>query len=411
MITRRTALQGLAASLGAASSTPTRAQGQALPVRIGVLEDMSGVFSDLGGPSTVAAAKLAVQDFGGSVLNRMVEVLAGDHQNKPDLGLTIGRRWYDVEKVSVIVGLTNSAVALAVHKLAADKDRIDIVVNAASDLLIEDNCSPNGILWNQSARAIVKSTVEQAGKSQAGADNSWFFITSDYAGGRIMEDEARPMIQAMGGKFVGSMHPPVGQADFSSELLAAQSSGAKILGVLTFGQDFVNIMKQAEEFGIRSGMRLVAPFTYLSDLHAVGPAVVQGTTVAAPFYWDLNSETRAWSERFRKLTGRAPDMGHGGAYGAVTHYLKAVSKAGTDETGAVLKAMRALPINDMYTKDCTIRKDGAVVRPIYLFEGKKPAESREPWDLLRQVGVVDKEVAFALPADDKCNLLGRAGTQ
>jgi len=409
MITRRTAVKALAVSLGSAWSTAGRAQGQPLPVRIGVLEDMSGVFSDLGGASTVVAAKMAVQDFGGSVLNRPIEVLAGDHQNKPDIGLTIGRRWYDVEKVGLIVGLTNSAVALAVQKLAADKDRIDIVVNAASDLLIEDNCSPNGILWNQSARAIVKSTVEQAGKSQGDGSqgDSWFFITSDYAGGRIMEDEARPMIQAMDGRFVGSIHPPVGATDFSSELLAAQSSGAKILGVATFGQDFVNVMKQADEFGLKHTMRIVAPFTYLSDLHAIGPAVVQGTTVAAPFYWDLNPETRAWSERFRKVTGRAPDMGHGGTYGAVTHYLKAVSKAGTDETAPVLQAVREMPVSDMYTKDCFIRKDGMVVRPIYLFEGKTPSESRDPWDLLRQVGVVDKEVAFALPPDDKCKLLDR----
>lgn len=403
MITRRTALRVSAATLGAAWSRTGKAQGQPLPIRIGVLEDMSGVFSDLGGPSTVVAAKMAVQDFGGSVLSRPIEVLAGDHQNKPDVGLAIGRRWYDVEKVSLIVGLTNSAVALGVHKLAADKDKIDIVVNAASDFLIEDNCSPNGILWNQSARSIVKSTVEQAGKSQGG---SWYFITSDYAGGRIMETEARPIIQAMGDKFVGSVQPPLGAADFSSELLAAQSSGAKILGVVTFGQDFVNIMKQVDEFGLKRSMRIVAPFTYLSDLHAVGTAVVQGTTVAAPFYWDLNPETRAWSERFRKATGRAPDMGHGGTYGAVTHYLKAVSKAGTDETAPVLQAMREMPVNDMYTKDAFIRKDGMVVRPIYLFEGKKPSESRDPWDLLRQVGTVDKEVAFALPPNEKCKLLG-----
>ena len=399
MVTRRVVL-GAGAAAGLLLPRATRAQAQ--PVRIGVLEDMSGVFSELGGPSTLVAARMAVGDFGGSVLGRPVEVVGGDHQNKPDVGATIARRWFDVDKVGMITGLTNSAVALAVHKLAAEKNGIDIVVNAASDSLIEENCSPNGFLWNQSARAIVTATVQQAGKY---ADNSWFFITSDYAGGRVMEDEAAPLINGSGGKLMGASHPPVGTTDFSSQLLTAQASGAKLLGVVTFGQDFTNIMKQVAEFGLPPAMRPVAPFVFHSDLHAVGPAVIQGMTVAAAFYWDLNPQTRSWSERFRKLTGRAPDMGHGGAYTAVTHYLKSVQQAGTDETRAVLQAMRDLPVTDMYTQGARIRKDGMVLRPIHLLEGKTPAESRDPWDLLRETGTVEPDVAFPVPAEAKCRLL------
>jgi branched-chain amino acid transport system substrate-binding protein len=399
MISRR-GLVGLAAALGARRLA--RAQAGAKPIRIGILEDMSGVFSDLGGQNSLLAARMAVADFGGAVLGRPIELLGGDHQNKPDVGAALARRWYDVEGVGLITGLTNSAVALQVHKLAAEKDRIDIVVNAATDALIEENCSPNGILWNHSARAIVTATVAQVAKSSPG---DWFFITSDYAGGRIMENEAEPILRAAARKLVGAVHPPVGTSDFSSELITARSSGAKFLGVVTFGRDFANLMKQFEEFGVARSMRPVVPFVYLSDLREVGPRVIGGMTVAAPFYWDFNDETRAWSARFRGQTGRAPDMGHGGVYTAVTHYLKGVRAAGTDEARAVLQAMRNTPVEDMYTNGAHIRADGMVVRPIYLFEGKRPEESHDPWDLLRQTGVVDKDAAFPLPAEAKCHLL------
>lgn len=402
MITRRSLLAASSAILAASQPLLAKAQADPRPIRIGVLEDMSGVFADLGGPSTVVAAKMAIEDFGAKVLGRPIEVLGGDHQNKPDVAVGIARQWYDMDGVGLITGLTNSAVALAVHKLAAEKDRIDIVLNAATDALIEESCSPNGIMWNWTARAIVKATVEQA--IRAGGD-SWFFITSDYAGGRIMEDEARPIIEAAGGKVIGAIHPPVGKADFSSELLTAQASGAKLLGVVTYGQDFVNLMKQVGEFGIRQSMQPIAPFTFQSDLRAVGPEVVQGMTVAAPFYWDLNPATRAWSERFSKLTGREPDVGHAGAYTAVTHYLKSIQQAATDKTAPVLQAMRTLPISDMYTGDARIREDGMVVRTIYLFAGKRPSESNGPWDLLRLTGNVDKNTAFPIPPNDKCSLL------
>ena len=402
MLTRRTLVTASACAAAGLGATRARAQQSAKPVRIGILEDMSGVFSDLGGPDTVVAANMAVADFGGSVLGRRIEVLGGDHQNKPDVGGTIARKWFDVDGVGMITGLTNSAVALSVHKLAQEKDRIDIVVNAATDALIEENCSPNGILWNQSARAIVTATVRKAIASGPG---DWFFITSDYAGGRIMETEAAPLIKAVSRAVVGAVYPPVGATDFSSELLTAQSSDAKFLGVVTFGRDFANIMKQFGEFGLGSTMQPIVLFSYLSDLHAVGPAIVQGMTVAAPFYWDLDDSTRAWSARFRAITGRAPDMGHAGAYGAVTHYLKAVRAAGNDSAHPVLEAMRSMPIEDMYTHGARIREDGMVVRPIYVFEGKRPSESSDSWDLLRLADTVDKNTAFPCPFDGKCNLI------
>ena len=402
MLTRRMALVGGASTVTALASGRSRAQTGEKPVRIGILEDMSGVFADLGGPSTVAAAKMAVEDFGGKVLGRPIEILSGDHQNKPDLGLNIARRWYDVENVDLITGLTNSAVALAVQKLTADKGKMSIVQNAATDALIEANCSPNGIVWNWTARPIVKSTVGQAIRT---GRKTWYFIVSDYAGGKIMEDEASEIIKGAGGSVLGVTRPPVGTSDFASYLVSAQGSRAETLGVMTFGQDFVTLLKQALEFGITPGMQPVAPFVFQSDLNAAGPAAVQGMTVAAPFYWDLNPQTRAFSARFQKATGRQPDVGHAGAYNAITHYLNGIKAANATDANAVLQVMRATPVNDMSTKDGKIRQDGAVVRQIYLFEGKKPSESKDSWDLLRQTGEISKEEAFPFPSPPKCALL------
>ena len=402
MITRRSALTAGLVTLAASRSFPTAAQPRGDAVKIGVLDDMSGVFADLAGPGSMTGAHMAAEDFGGTVLGRPVQIVAGDHQNKPDIAVSIARQWYDVDNIGMITGLTNSGVALAVHKLAAQKRRIDIVVTAATDQLIEEDCSPNGILWNYSARAIVSSTITQAARS---AGDTWFFVTSDYAGGHVMEDQAAPLIRAAGGKVLGAVHPPVGTSDYSSFLLQAQASGAKILGVVTYGSDFANLLKQAAEFGITKTMRPVAPFVFHSDLHAVGVAAAQGMIVAAPFYWNLNPATAAWSRRFNAITGREPDMAHAGTYTAVTHYLKSIRAAGTDELGAVLAAMRKMPVEDMYTQGARIRQDGMVVRPIYTFEVKRPAESTGGWDLLRQTGVIDKDVAFALPKDDKCPLL------
>jgi len=385
-----------------AGAASRRAFAQSRPIKIGILEDMSGVFSDLGGKSTVVAANMAVQDFGGTVLGRPIEIVSGDHQNKSDLGFSLARQWYDVEGVGLITGLTNSAVALGVQKLALDRGKINIVQNAATDALIEQDCSPNGIVWNWIARSIVRLTVEMALKTSG---RTWYWIVSDYAGGRIMEEAATPIIEGAGGKVLGTTRPPLGQVDFASYLLTAQASKAQVLGVVTFGQDFANLMKQTVEFGITPGMQPVAPFVFHSDLKMVGPAAIQGMPVAAPFYWDLNPETRAFSERFRKLTGRPPDVGHAGTYNALMHYFKSLKAANTDDTAQVLAAMRKLPINDMSTTDGTIRKDGMVVRPIYRFVGKTPAESKEPWDLLKLVDTVPKDEAFPEPKEPKCSLL------
>ncbi|MFG1257337.1 ABC transporter substrate-binding protein [Xanthobacter flavus] len=400
MVSRRTVLFGGALALTGAGSG--RASAQVQPIKIGVLEDMSGVFSDLGGNGTTIAARMAVEDFGGKVLGRPIEIVSGDHQNKPDLALSIARKWYDIEGVGLITGLTNSAVALGVQKLAADKNKINIVQNASTDVLIEQDCSPNAIIWNWTARTIVRLTVEMAMKTSG---KTWYFIVSDYAGGRIMEDEATPLIKSAGGAVLGTSRPPVGEADFASHLLTAQASKAEVLGVVTFGQDFVNLLRQCVDFGIVRTMRPVAPFAFHSDLKAVGPQGIQGMPVAAPFYWDLNPETRAFSDRFRKLTGRPPDVGHAGTYNALIHYFKSLKAANTDQTADVLAAMRKMPINDMSTKDGFIRGDGMVVRQIYRFVGKTPAESKDPWDLLKFVDTVPKEAAFPEQKDPKCRLL------
>jgi branched-chain amino acid transport system substrate-binding protein len=302
----------------------------------------------------------------------------------------------------MITGLTNSAVALAVQNLTADKRKISIVQNAAADALVEANCSANGIVWNWTARPIVKSTVSRAIRE---GRKSWYFIVSDYAGGKAMEDQAADVIRAAGGSILGSVHPAVGTSDFASYLISARASGAQTLGVMTFGQDFVNLLKQAVEFGVTPQMQPIAPFVFQSDLHAAGLTAIQGMTVAAPFYWNLNPQTRAFSARFRKATGREPDVGHAGTYNAIMHYLNAVKSAKQTESAAILSAMRATPVNDMSTKDGKIREDGTVERQLYLFEGKKPSDSHDSWDLLRQIGEVPKEEAFPLPTPPKCILM------
>ena len=283
MITRRQSMIGGIAA--AVAVRPGRAQGQ--PVRVGILEDMSGVFADLGGPSSVVAAKMAAQDFGGSVLGRPIEIMSGDHQNKADVGLSIARQWYDVDGVGLVTGLTNSAVALSVQKLAADKGKISVVQNAATDALIEKECSPNGIVWNWIAGTIVRLTVEEALKTSG---KTWYMITSDYAGGHVMEDQAEPLVRAAGGVVRGSTHPPLGQSDFSSYLLTAQASGAQVLGVMTFGQDFINLLKQAVDFGLSRTMQPVAPLVFHSGLAAGAAHSVLRRVPGAAFHGQRRGE-------------------------------------------------------------------------------------------------------------------------
>jgi branched-chain amino acid transport system substrate-binding protein len=373
------------------------------PVRIGVLDDMSGPYAAVQGPGDALAAQMAAEDFGGRVLGRPIEILSGDHQNKTDVGVAVARRWFDVEKAGVIVGLGNSAIALAVQAMARDKDKISITTSAGTAELTGTSCSPNGFHWVFDTYALAKATVTAI---EARGGNSWFFVTADYAFGYAMVKQATKMILDAGGHVVGEVRHPIGTLDLSSFILQAQASDAKVIGLANAGADFVNSMKAAAEFGIvAKGQTIVGTVVFLSDVHAIGLPVAQGLTFTEAFYWDQNDSTRAFSRRFAQRHGTPPTSLHAGAYSATLHYLKAVAAAGTTETDAVLAKMRELPIEDFMTDHGWIRRDGRVMRTMYLIQVKKPDEAKGEWDLEKIIATIPANDAFRPLAEGHCPLL------
>lgn len=379
------------------------AQAQA-PLKIGVLDDMSGIYAESSGPGVVIAAKMAVEDFGGKVAGRDVEVLSADHQNKSDGASAIARRWYEVEDVRMVVGLSNSAVALAVQQLSKEKERIDIVSGAATTELTGAQCSPYGFHWTYDtyglANATASAIVENGG-------STWYFLTADYAFGKSLEKSATDFIVAKGGRVLGSAKHPLGTTDFSSMLLNAQASQAKIVGIANAGEDAVNTVKQAVEFGlVQGGQRLAGLLITVTNIHALGLETAQGLTFTEAFYWDTDEETRAWAKRFMVRHGSAPTMQQAGVYSAVTHYLKAVRAVGSDSTRQVADMMRATPVDDFMTRHGTIRKDGRVIRDLYLLQAKKPQESTGEWDLMKVIRTIPGEQAFRPLGQGHCPLVG-----
>jgi len=395
---------GIAALAIAALTFTGSAQAGDGKVKIGILHDASGPYSQNQGPGDVVSVKLALEDFGKQVLGKDIEVVYADHQNKADVGTLIARKWYDVENVDVIIGLGNSAVALAVQQLTKEKNKIDIPVAASASSLTGKQCSTNGFHWVHDTYNVAASTARALTKS---GDDTWFFVTVDYAFGHALEADARKVVEQSGGKVVGRVQHPAFTPDLSSFLLQAKSSGAKVIGLANAGIDTVNSLKQAREFGIgRDGKQRLASLLFLiTDVHGAGLDVAQGLTVTLPFYWDQNDETRAFAKRWFADMKRQPTMYHAGTYSAVTHYLKAVKAANTDDTDAVIKKMRELPINDFMTKNGRIREDGHVMRDMYVFEVKKPSESKGEWDLLKQIAVISAEDAAVPVAESECPLL------
>lgn len=372
-------------------------------VKIGVLDGLSGPYADLQGPGDVVAARMAVEDFGGKVLGKPVEVVAGDLQHKVDVGSTIARRWYDQEKVDAIFGLGDSAVALAVQDITREKDRINIVIAAGTPALTGKNCSPNGIHWTYDNYAIPRATALATLKD---GGNTWFFITADYAFGQSLEESTRRVVEGSGGKVVGGVRAPINTTDFSSFILQAQASGAKVIGLANAGADMTNTMKQLVEFGVAGNrQRPVGLLVTLTDVHSLGLKAAQGLTFTEAFYWDQTPETRAFSKRFQAIHGKPPTMMQASMYGAVMHYLKAVQAAGTDSTKPVLAKMKATPINDFMTKNGEVRADGRVIRDLYLFRVKKPEESKGEWDLLEQVATIPGKDAFRPMSEGGCPLV------
>lgn len=393
----------LAACLMGALSTAAHAQVSDDVVKIGVLGDQSGMMADLSGRYGVEAVKMAVEDFGGTVLGKPIEIVSADHQNKVDIGVSIARRWYENEKVDLILDVPNSAIALAVQDLTRQMKRVVIFTSAGSADLTGKACSPNGIHWTYDtfayATGVASGVMDDGGKS-------WFFITSDYAFGHSLERDAMAVVKARGGQVVGSVRHPISSADFSSFLLQAQASKAQVIGLANGSGDTVNSIKQAFEFGIMgSKQRVAALFMSIVDVRSVGLEYAQGLNLVEPFYWDQSDKSRAWSERFFKRTGRMPSMVQASNYGAAMHYLNAVKAAGTDESAAVLKKMHDTPINDFMTENGRIREDGRVMRDLYLFQVKKPSESKRDWDYYNLVRTIPAEQAFRPMDQGGCTLV------
>jgi branched-chain amino acid transport system substrate-binding protein len=374
-------------------------------IKIGVMNDMSGLYADLTGPGSVVAAQMAVEDFGATAKGLKVEIVGADHQNKPDVGSNIVRTWIDVDKVDVIVDVPTSSVALAVNQIVKDKNKVFLVSGAAASDLTGKACSPNTIHWTYDTWALANGTGNAIVKT--GGD-TWFFITADYAFGHALERDTAAVVEKAGGKVLGKVRHPFPGTDFSSFLLQAQTSKAKIIGLANAGGDTVNSIKQASEFGIvRGGQKLAGLLVFISDVKALGLQTAQGLIFTESWYWDANDVNRDFAKKFSERNkGIYPSMIHAGVYSAVTHYLKAVSDLKSDADGkAVVAKMKSTPTDDKLLGKGTVRQDGRKIHPMYLFEVKAPAESKGPWDLYKLRATIPADEAFRPLKDGGCPLV------
>jgi len=393
-------LAGAAAVLAAGGAS---AQISGDVVKIGVLNDQSSLYADITGPGSVAAARLAVEDFGGTVNGKKIEVIFADHQNKPDVGSNIARQWMDRDGVDAIVDVPTSSVALALAPLIREKNKAFLNSGAATSDLTGKACQPTTVHWTYDTIALSKGTGGAVVK--AGGD-SWYFLTADYAFGHALERDTSEVVKAAGGRIVGQVRHPLNTSDFSSFLLQAQASKAKIVGLANAGGDTINSIKQASEFGIVSGgQKLAGLLVFINDIHALGLQTAQGLQLTEAFYWDQNDETRAFAKRFETVMKKKPSMIQAGVYGAVLHYLKAVKEVNTDEGDKVVAQMKKMPVNDFMTKNGTVREDGRVSRDMYLFEVKKPSESKGPWDYYKLVRTIPADEAFRPLKDGGCSFV------
>ena len=401
-------LRNLSAGVGFVLLTMTAAFAQVSGdvVKIGVLNDQSGVYADLAGPGSVTAAKMAVEDFGGKVLGKPIEVIFADHQNKPDIATPIVNQWIDVDNVDVVVDVPTSSVALAVQEITKNKNRVHLNSTAGTSDLTGKACSPTGIHWTYDTYALANSTGRALTKD--GGD-TWFFIVADYAFGHALEKDTAAAVTSQGGKVVGSVNTPFPNQDFSSFLLQAQASGAKVIGLANAGGDMINAIKQAQEFGITaSGQRMAGLLVFITDIHSLGLPVTQGLVLTTGFYWDRDDATRAWSKRFAERNGgRMPTMVQAGVYSSVMHYLAAIKAAGTDEAKAVVAKMKETPVNDFFAQNGRIRADGRMVHDMYLVQVKKPEESKYPWDYYKILRVVPGDEAFRPMDQGNCPLAAK----
>lgn len=402
---KRTLLSTLVAAACALGLPAAQSQVSDNVVRIGVLTDMSSLYTDLAGRGSEVAARMAVEDFGAQKKGLRVEIVSADHQNKADVGSNIARQWYDVDKVDVIVDVPNSGVALAVNQITRDKGKAFLVSGAASADLTGKACSPNTIHWTYDTWMLANGTGEAIVKT--GGD-SWFFLTADYAFGHALERDTEAVVARNGGRVVGKVRHPLNTQDFSSFLLQAQSSRAKIIGLANAGGDTTNSIKQAAEFGIvKGGQNLAGLLVFLTDVHALGLPTAQGLILTETFYWDMNDQTRAFARRFAAANrGIHPTMVHAGVYSSVLHYLKAVEAAKTDDGTRIIAQMKSMPTDDPLFGKGSVRVDGRKIHPAYLMEVKRPAESKGAWDYHRLRATIPAERAFRPLADGGCPLAG-----
>ena len=375
-------------------------------VKIGVLTDMTGYYSDIAGPGSVLAAKMAVEDFGGKVLGKPIEVISADHQNKADIASNTARKWFDEQKVDVIADLVSSSTAGAVMPVAAEKKRITLLSGPATTAFTGDKCTAYNVHYTYNNWALANGTGREVVKQ--GGD-TWFFITADYIFGKSLEEDTSKVVKEAGGKVLGSArHPSPGTTDFSSYLLQAQASKAKIIGLANAGGDTVNSIKQANEFGITPKQTLAGLLVFITDVNSLGLKIAQGMYLTTAFYWDLNDETRKWSKRFFDRQQKMPTMVQAGVYSSVMHYLNAIKAAGTDNSDAVMEKMKAMPVNDFFAKNGRIGPDGLHRHAMYLAQVKKPEESKAPWDYYKIVRTIPAEQAFPSVEQQKCPLVKSA---
>lgn len=397
----------LAAAAMAACAFGTSAQAQISDgiIKIGVLNDMSGLYSDIGGPGSVVAARMAVEDYLKATNSSLkVEVVSADHQNKPDVGSNIARQWYDTDKVDMIVDVPTSSVGLAIAQITKDKNKVHVNTGSATADLSGKSCNANTVHWLYDTWMLANGTGKAIVKN---GGNSWFFLTADYAFGHALERDTEAVVTKNGGRVVGKVRTPFPSQDFSSFLLQAQASRAKIIGLANAGGDTINSIKQAAEFGVvKGGQNLAGLLVFLPDVHALGLDKAQGLLLTETFYWDLNDQTREWSKRFQaRHGGKMPSSDHAGVYSGVLHYLKAVDAAKTDDGLKVVAKMKELPTDDPLFGKGVVRQDGRKIHPAYLFEVKKPSESKGTWDYYKVVSTIPANEAFRPLNEGGCSLV------
>lgn len=402
-------IRWLIAGVMSATMMASAVADDASPIRLGVLNDQSGVYADFGGIGSVTAAQMAVEDYGSRVLGRQVEIVSADHLNKPDIASTIARSWFERDNVDAVLDLTTSAVALAVKEVAQSKNRAMLIASASSPEMTGKDCSPITIHWGFDSYA---NSVTAAKATVAAGMNTWFFITGDNAGSRAQEEQAAAFVKAAGGKVLGSVRHPLGTADFSSYLLQAQASGAKVVALANAGADTTSAIKQANEFGLADrGQSILPMLAFITDVNAMGLKTAAGLRFTTGFYWNRTEKTRTWSKRFMERNkGRAPTVVQAGVYTLVTHFLKAMDATKSESGDVVVAQMKRTPVNDMLWQNVQIREDGRSLNDMYLVEVKKPEDSKEAWDYYRIVSTIAGKDAFRPEAEGNCAFIKKKTT-